>query len=145
MGDIAKDINSKFSSEKVKAIINIRYTAHWLETMGSAILKPYQISEQQYNVLRILKGANEAVKVTVVRERMIQKSPNITRLMDKMCQKKLIERMRCEEDRRVVYVKISNKGLKLLEQINMGELEHKVNDLTEADFKQLNTLLDKLR
>lgn len=145
MGDISKDINSKFPTEKVKALINIKYTANWLENIGIEILKPFKISEQQYNILRILRGANKAITVNSVKDRMIQKSPNSTRLMDKLCDKKLIERTRCENDRRVVYVKISDKGLKLLDKINIGEFETHINSITEGEAKILNKLLDKIR
>lgn len=96
MGDISKDINSKFPNEHVKALINIKYTANWLNTVENEFLKPFKISNQQYNILRILKGANERVTVNMVKERMIEKSPNATRLMDKLCDKGLIERTRCD-------------------------------------------------
>ncbi|PKP14187.1 MAG: MarR family transcriptional regulator [Bacteroidetes bacterium HGW-Bacteroidetes-3] len=145
MGDISKDINSKFPNERVKALINIKYTANWLNTVGNEILKPSKISNQQYNILRILKGANEAVTVNSVKERMIEKSPNATRLMDKLCDKGLIERTRCENDRRVVYVKISEKGLKLLDKIKIEELGNQMNSITEEEAKTLNEILDKIR
>ncbi|MDN3644301.1 MarR family transcriptional regulator [Lutimonas halocynthiae] len=145
MGDLGKEINSKFPNEKVKAMLNIKYTAGWLDQIGNELLKPYNISEQQYNILRILRGAGKEISVTEVRERMIQKSPNATRLMDKLCDKKLIERIRCENDRRVVYVKISKKGLELIKKINMSDFDMYLNRLTESEAKILNDLLDKIR
>ena len=145
MGDIAKDINSTFPNEKVKALINIKYTANWLDTIGNEILKPYKISIQQYNILRIARGAEKAITVNTIKERMIQKSPNATRLMDKLCDKNLIERTRCENDRRVVYIKISEKGLKLLDKINIDEFDSQMNTITEDEAKLLNKLLDKIR
>ncbi|MBK5209745.1 MAG: MarR family transcriptional regulator [Flavobacteriaceae bacterium] len=145
MGDISKDINSKFPNEHVKALINIKYTANWLNTVGNEFLKPFKISNQQYNILRILKGANERVTVNMVKERMIEKSPNATRLMDKLCDKGLIERTRCENDRRVVYVKISEKGLKLLDKIKMQKFDNHMNSITEEEAKILNEILDKIR
>jgi len=145
MGDIAKDINSKFPNEKVKALINIKYTANWLDTIGNEILKPHKISIQQYNILRILRGAKKAITVNTVKDRMIQKSPNSTRLMDKLCNKGLIERTRCENDRRVVYVKISEKGLQLLSKINIEEFDSYMNSITEEEAKTLNKILDKIR
>lgn len=145
MGDIAKDINSKFVNEKVKALINIKYTANWLDNIGSKILKPHNISEQQYNILRILRGAGKAISVNAVKEIMVQKSPNSTRLMDKLCDKKLINRIRCENDRRVVHIEISKGGLDLLENINMNEFNKHMKSLTEKEAKTLNTLLDKIR
>lgn len=145
MGDFAKEINSKFPNERVKAMLNIKYTANYFDQIGNAFLKPFNISEQQYNVLRILRGAGEKLKVNVVKERMVQKSPNSTRLMDKLCDKKLIERTRCEEDRRVVYVKITKKGLDLLSEINIEEFDTQMNKISEEEAKTLNELLDKLR
>lgn len=145
MGDISKDINSKFPNERTKALINIKFTASWLNTVGNEFLKPCKITNQQYNILRILKGANDAVTVNTVKERMIEKSPNATRLMDKLCDKGLLERTRCENDRRVVYVKISEKGLKLLDKINIDELGNPMNTISEEEAKILNEILDKIR
>lgn len=145
MGDFSKEINSKFPNERVKALLNIKFTANYLDNIGNTILKPFNISEQQYNILRILRGAKEAITVKVVKERMVQKSPNSTRLMDKLCDKELIERVRCENDRRVVYVKINNKGLALLKEIKMDEFNSYMDKISENEAKLLNEILDKLR
>lgn len=145
MGDLAKEINSTFPNQKVKALLNIKYTAGWLDQIATEMLKPHNISEQQYNILRILRGASKEITVTEVKERMIQKSPNSTRLMDKLCDKKLIDRSRCESDRRVVFVKISKKGLDLLERINMADFHGYMDRLTDEEAELLNKLLDKLR
>jgi DNA-binding MarR family transcriptional regulator len=145
MGDFAKDINSTFPNERVKAMLNIKYTANWLDNIGNEILKEFNISVQQYNILRILRGAGKEITVNTVKARMIQKSPNSTRLMDKLCQKNLIERRRCEHDRRLVYVAISSKGLKLLEAIKIDELQLEMDAITEEEAKILNEILDKIR
>lgn len=145
MGDFSKEINSKFPNERVKALLNIKFTANYLDTIGNTILKPFNISEQQYNILRILRGAEDAITVKTIKERMVQKSPNATRLMDKLCNKGLIERDRCENDRRVVYVKISTKGLALLNKIKINEFDGYMNNISENEAKLLNELLDKLR
>jgi DNA-binding MarR family transcriptional regulator len=145
MGDFSKEINSTFPNENVKALLNIKYTANFLDTLGNTFLKPYNISEQQYNILRILRGAKEAITMNTVKKRMVQKSPNSTRLMDKLCDKGFIERVRCENDRRVVYVQINEKGLALLNEINMDEFNKYINKISEKEAKQLNELLDKIR
>jgi DNA-binding MarR family transcriptional regulator len=145
MGDISKDINSTFPNQRIKALINIKYTANYLDNVGNEILKPFKISVQQYNILRILRGANQKISVNTVKNRMIQKSPNATRLMDKLCDKKLIERTRCENDRRMVFVKITEKGLQLLNQINIEEFDNQMNAITEKEAKILNEILDKIR
>jgi len=145
MADFSKEINSVFPNERVKALLNIKFTANYLDNIGNAILKPFNISEQQYNILRILRGAKNAITVKTVKERMVQKSPNATRLMDKLCDKNLIERVRCENDRRVVYVQINGKGLALLDEIKIEDFDDYMNNISEKEAKLLNELLDKLR
>ncbi|MFK5959529.1 MAG: MarR family transcriptional regulator [Lutibacter sp.] len=145
MAEFSKEINSKFSNEHVKALLNIKFTANYLDTIGAKFLKPFSISEQQYNILRILRGAKEAITVNTVKKKMVQKSPNSTRLMDKLCDKGLIERIRCENDRRVVYVKINKNGLDLLEEIKMEDFDNYLDCLSEKEVKVLNKLLDKIR
>ena len=145
MGDLSKDINSKFPNNKVKALLNIIYTANWIKSHQNNFFKQFGISPQQYNILRILRGAGKAITVNSVKDRMIQKSPNSTRLMDKLCEKKLIERTRCENDRRVVFVVISKKGLALLNKINIGEFDKQMEVISEEEAKILNKILDKIR
>ena len=145
MGNISKDIQSKFESNKVKALINIKYTASWLNSKENDFFKPYGISPQQYNILRILRGAEKEIKVQVVKDRMIERAPNATRLMDKLCEKNLIERTRCENDRRVVFVKISENGLQLLVTIDENKSFSFLDNLSSAEAVQLSNLLDKLR
>jgi DNA-binding MarR family transcriptional regulator len=145
MGDISKDIKSTFKTEKVKALINIKYTANWLSSKENEFFKPYGISPQQYNILRILRGAKDKVKVQVVKDRMIERAPNATRLMDKLCDKNLIERERCEEDRRVVYVKISAAGQELLLSIDRMRNVSFLDNLSDKEAVVLSDLLDKIR
>ena len=145
MGDLAKDINSTFPNEHIKALINIKYTASSLDQIGASMLKPCGISEPQYNILRILKGAGKPITVNQVKERMVQKSPNTTRLMDKLCEKSLIKRSRCENDRRVVYIEILEKGAELLEEIRFDGFEPYMKQLSKAEAMELNLLLDKIR
>ncbi len=145
MGDISKDIKSKFVSNKVKALINIKYTSNWLNSKENDFFKPYGISPQQYNILRILRGAKERTKVQIVKDRMIERAPNATRLMDKLCDKNLIERERCEHDRRVVYVKITIQGLELLSTIDDNKNLEFLDNLTNEEAIILSDLLDKIR
>ena len=146
MGDISKDIKSTFKSQRLKAFINLKYTANWLSSKENEYFKTYGISPQQYNILRILRGANNQMKVQVVKERMIERAPNATRLMDKLCEKDLISRRRCDEDRRVVYVQITKDGLQLLADIdNAEEKLDLVKNLTAKEAETLSNLLDKIR
>ena len=145
MGDISKDIKSKFTSNKVKALINIKYTSNWLSSRENEFFKPYGISPQQYNILRILRGSKDQIKVQIVKDRMIERAPNATRLMDKLCDKNLIERERCEHDRRVVFVKISEVGLGLLSSIDNIKNVSFLDNLSEEEAAILSNLLDKIR
>lgn len=145
MGDISKELNSKFSNERVKALINVLYTASWINGYQNHFFQPFGISPQQYNILRILRGANEPLRVQTIKERMIERSPNATRLMDKLCEKELIRRLPCKEDRRVVFIEITQKGLDLLNEISDDFNEEILNNISEDEAKQLNQLLDKFR
>lgn len=145
MGDISKDIQSTFPNEHVKALINIKYTANWLDTIGNELMKPAKISVQQYNILRILRGAGEAITIKDVKERMIEKSPNATRLMDKLCDKNMIKRSRCEEDRRVVFVEITSKGLETIKKVKIEKFDAQMEKITEEEARTLNRILDKIR
>ena len=145
MGNISKDINSKFVTNKLKAFINIKYTSNWLNSKENAFFKPYGISPQQYNILRILRGTKDRVKVQVVKDRMVERAPNATRLMDKLCDKNLIERARFELDRRIVFVQITKLGLSLLSAIDDRKEVSFLEKLTEEEALVLSNLLDKIR
>lgn len=145
MGDISKDINSEFPNAKVKALINILYTANWINSHQNAFFKPYEISPQQFNILKILNGAGDAIKVQTIKDRMIERSPNATRLMDKLCAKSLIERVACPEDRRVVHIKITQTGSNLLDRISNELKMNLLKNLTVKEAEQLSNLLDKIR
>ena len=145
MGDISKDIHSKFKNSKLKALINIKYTSNWLNSRENDFFKPYGISPQQYNILRILRGSKDKIKVQIVKDRMIERAPNATRLMDKLSDKNLIERERCKQDRRVVYVKIAKLGLALLSSIDDHENLKFLEKITEEEAVTLSNILDKIR
>ncbi|WP_323789046.1 MarR family winged helix-turn-helix transcriptional regulator [Psychroserpens sp.] len=145
MGNISKDINSTFPNQRVKALLNIIYTANWITSCQNEFFKDYGISPQQYNILRILKGAGEALNVQTIKDRMLERSPNATRLMDKLCAKQCIERLPSEEDRRVVKIAITKEGLNLLESIPNDFNRSLLKNLNENEAEQLSNLLDKMR
>lgn len=108
----------------------------------------FGLSLAQFNILRILRGAKKAISVNMIKERMVEKSPNTTRLMDKLIDKELIERERCTDDRRIVFVKINQNGLDLLAKMDdaMEEWGEMVPmTLTDEEAQTLSDLLDKLR
>ncbi|PJB16421.1 MAG: MarR family transcriptional regulator [Flavobacteriales bacterium CG_4_9_14_3_um_filter_32_8] len=138
----------QFKSEHQKAVLNILFTGHWLDSENTKILKPYGISPQQYNVLRILKGQHpNAISVNNIMGRMIDKMSNTSRLVEKLRQKEFIERVICEHDRRQVDVKITDKGIKLLEKLTskMDDFDQIINKITIGEAKLINTILDKVR
>lgn len=145
MGDLSKDINSTFPNKKVKALLNIIYTANWITSDQNTFFKPFGISPQQYNILRILKGSKKALKVQTIKDRMLERAPNATRLMDKLCDKALIARLPCPEDRRVVHIDITKKGIQLLDIISKTQKKEYLKNLTEDEAGQLSNLLDKMR
>lgn len=139
----------KFVSAYQRANLNIIFTGFWLSDKFNAVLKPYGISEQQYNVLRILRGQNgKAINLLSVQERMIQKMSNATRLVEKLRKKGLVEREVCEQNRRQVDISITDKGLKLLEKIDIEIKEFEstlFKNIDEKDAQTIGDLLDKLR
>jgi DNA-binding MarR family transcriptional regulator len=144
---IEDEIQTRFKTPQQKAIINIRYTSNFLGNIQNSLMDQYGLSMAQFNILRILRGAKSAINVQTVKERMIEKSPNTTRLMDKLIEKELIERTRCTNDRRVVYVEISKGGLALLKEIddNSDILNMIQVGLSDQESQQLSDLLDKVR
>ncbi|MTE25524.1 MarR family winged helix-turn-helix transcriptional regulator [Winogradskyella ouciana] len=145
MGNFAKEINSTFPNNRVKALLNIVYTANWITSYQNEFFKSYGISPQQYNILRILRGADEPLKVQTIKDRMLERSPNATRLMDKLCAKNLIERLPSEHDRRVVKIEITEQGLNLLKSIPNDLNRDLIKNLSEEEAEQLSHLLDKMR
>lgn len=145
---IEEAIKSKFSSEQQKALLNIIYTANWLNSIEIERLKPYGISPQQYNVLRILRGSHpKSMTVFSIKDRMLDKTPNTTRLLDKLLNKNLITRVRCEQDRRVVHVNITEFGLKQLSKLDLevDKIESLLSFITDEEANTINSLMDKIR
>lgn len=140
-------IQSKFKSSHIKAIVNVRFTSNYISSLQNNFMARYDLTMPQFNILRILRGAGTILSVNTIKERMIEKSPNTTRLLDKLIEKGFISRARCEKDRRVVYVEITEKGLGLLKGIDEAlEFETLIpKNLSEAECEQLSNLLDKLR
>ncbi|WP_258097673.1 MarR family winged helix-turn-helix transcriptional regulator [Marinoscillum pacificum] len=146
---ISEDIKqSHFKSEFNKAIVNIIYTNSWLNQSQVGFFKQFDVTTPQYNLLRILRGQypNPAT-VNLLIERMLDKSSNASRIVDKLEAKGLVQRKQCSKDRRAVDVVITQQGLDLLAEID-GEMERWENsfkNLSEEECATLNSLLDKMR
>ena len=148
MPGIDKELQSRFESEQQKAMLNVLFTANWFRTQQTALFKPHGISPQQYNILRILRGAKDRMKMQDVKGRMIDRAPNATRLTDKLIAKDLVIRERCAEDRRVIFARISDKGLELLARIDADNREaaaSSLKTLSAADAEVINRILDQWR
>jgi DNA-binding MarR family transcriptional regulator len=146
---IEQDIKQeKFASEFEKAAVNILFTGSWLHNLNAVRLKNHDITPEQYNVLRILRGSHpKPVMLAGITARMIDKSSNATRLVEKLRQKGLLKREICENNRRQVDILITEKGLSLLKKID-GEAEgwlEQLKNISKADAQELNRILDKLR
>ena len=132
-----------------KTLLNIIYTQNCVAERFNEVLKSYDLSSEQFNVLRILKGQKgNSVNMYIIQERMIAKTSNTTRLVDKLLLKELCTREVCSDNRRKIEVSITKKGLELLDNINpkVEQFESKwVEQLTSEELKTLNALLDKLR
>lgn len=140
--------NRKFSNEFEKLAVNILFTSSWLESSHIQKLKPYDISPQQYNVLRILRGSYpKPIMLGDIANRMIDKNSNATRLVEKLRLKQFVEREICANNRRQVDILITTSGLDLLSKID-SEIENwsKVfKSLSEKEAQKLNETLDSLR
>lgn len=146
MSSFSEAINSSFKDNRVKAMLNILYTANWISSHQNEFFKQFGLSPQQYNILRILRGAKQPIKVQTIKERMVERAPNLTRLTDKLCDKNLIERIPFEGDRRVVLIGITKQGLELLEKIEPQSPQlNLLKNLNEEEANQLSDLLDKMR
>jgi len=147
--NIEKEIKQKapFKTEFHKAIVNIIYTHNWLSSKLKNFLKPHDCTIQQYNVLRILKGAKSPISTREIRERMIEKMADTSRLVERLCVKGWVKREACCGDRRLVDVTISDQGLNFLQQTEEMDqyIERLYEKLSQEETSQLNTILDKLR
>jgi DNA-binding MarR family transcriptional regulator len=138
----------KFKNEYHKLAVNLMYTYGWLMNYQSSFIKKFGVSTAQYNILRILRGQYpNPASVILLKERMLDKMSDASRIVERLKQKGLLEREICSDDRRRVEVKINEKGLALLKE--MDKLEEKIGKLFKAlkpdEAKKLNALLDKLR
>lgn len=149
MARIEEEIKQKsFKSEQSKAHINLMFTYHHFSNLISKEIKKHKLTSQQYNVLRILRGSYPDFKrIGDVKAVMIDKNPDLTRLIDRILTKELVVRENCDQDRRQVNVKITKKGLVLLAQIDeeLEKWEGVMNEITSEEAKELNRILDKWR
>ena len=145
---LEKDINQQvFRSEYQKSIINLIYTFNWVNEKLNRSFEPFDITQQQFNILRILRGAGQPLSTLQIRQRMLDKMSDTSRIVDRLVKKGMVKKSVCREDRRLVDVLLTDKGKKLLQSMDgMNEdMESIFKYLSEGEARQLNVLLDKIR
>lgn len=137
-----------FASAEQEATLNLLRTSDQLQNRFGRLFRKYGLTSSQYNVLRILRGEGQPLPSLEIAERMIQVVPAITGLIDRLEKQELVERRRCHDDRRVVYVGITAKGTKLLDEMDAPVSETHIQlmgHLSQAELKELSRLLEKAR
>jgi DNA-binding MarR family transcriptional regulator len=145
--DVIKTTAMLDNSKRI--VLNVLYTQNVISDKFNEILKPYELSSEQYNVLRILRGQKgNPANMCVIQERMLAKTSNTTRLVDKLLLKKLVTRNVCPENRRKIEVLITQKGLDILNELDPKVIDHELffsKNLNSNELEQLNQLLEKYR
>lgn len=145
---IQEDINqSKFRNEYQKAGINIIYTFNWMTEQMKNLFEIHGLTSQQFNILRILRGAGQPLSTLQIRQRMLDKMSDTSRIVDRLIIKGLVKKVTSKTDKRLVDVSITDKGKKLLAKLDdhQDEMDKTLGNLSEAEAKTLNKLLDKIR
>ena len=145
---IGQDINQRsFKSEYQKAIVNLIYTYNWITGKIQQVLDRENLTMQQFNILRILRGSETPLSTLQIRERMLDKMSDTSRIVDRLVLKGLVNKSTCLADKRLVDVIISEKGLQLLLLLDKHEpdIEQIMMNLSESEAVSLNQLLDKIR
>lgn len=149
MAKIEEEIQqSKFTSEEEKLIVNIIFTHNFLQSQLEQLLKKYNLTPQQYNILRILKGQYpKSISLANVKERMLDRNSDASRIIERMRKKNLLTRKICPTNRRAVEICITQKGIEVLNEIHpqITQYHHIVGHLSKEEIQTLNNLLDKIR
>ena len=145
---IEKDIQqTNFRNEFQKMGINIIYTANWLNEKIGQILSTEDITQQQYNILRILRGSDAPLSTLKIRERMLDKMSDTSRIVYRLIVKCLVEKTACVKDKRLVDITVTKKGLQLLEKLDAlnEQIDSILKGVSEKEASTMNQILDKLR
>jgi DNA-binding MarR family transcriptional regulator len=145
---IEQDINQAvFRNELQKSVINLIYTYNWMTEKMNAIFDRESITGQQFNILRILRGAGKPLSTLQIRQRMLDKMSDTSRIVDRLVLKGLVKKNTCEDDKRLVDVIITEKGKTLLRKFDgyQEEMDCVFAALSTEEAKSLNRLLDKIR
>lgn len=134
-------------NDRHKALVNIIFTSNWLLERLKQLLEIEDITHQQYNILRILDGSDKPLSTLQIRDRMIDKMSDTSRIVERLLKKELVTKQICAHDKRLVDVTITNKGKKLLARIhkNTDKIDGISSNLTDSEVTTVNNLLDKMR
>jgi DNA-binding MarR family transcriptional regulator len=137
----------KFRDAYQKAVINLVYTANWLQNKNQEFFKNYGITAHQFNILRILKGQHpNSISATEIKTRMLDRNSDVSRMLDRLIAKKLILKRTCPNDKRAFDVLITDEGLEILKSLDKHLPDSdRVLNLSEEEAIQLSNLLDKCR
>ena len=138
---------TRFRNEYQKTVINLIYTYNWVSEQNKKFFEREDITPQQFNILRILRGAGKPLSTLQIRQRMLDKMSDTSRIVDSLVKKGLVKKVVCKSDRRLVDVSISDTGLELLEKLDQtsDEMDSVINKLSKEEAEKLNELLDKIR
>ncbi|TWI83234.1 DNA-binding MarR family transcriptional regulator [Lacibacter cauensis] len=146
---IEKDIlqTRKFRNEHHKCVVNLIYTHNWVTEQLKLVLEEEELTLQQYNILRILRGSDTPLSTLQIRERMLDKMSDTSRIVDRLILKNLALKSINKKDKRLVDVKISAKGKRLLQKLDQtaNNIDNVLKNVSETDARELNRLLDKVR
>jgi len=145
---IEKDINQyQFRNNFQRAEVNLIFTCSWLNERIKLIIDEADITTQQYNILRILRGSKKPLSTLQIRDRMLDKMSDTSRIVDRLIKKELVKKSTCVTDKRLVDISISDKGLKLLEDLDIrnSDIDNLINNLSNEEALHLSLLLDKIR
>jgi len=146
---IEKEIHQqKFRSTRQKAMLNILFTNGWFTEKMKTILAPEDITPQQYNILRILRGSfPKPLSTLQIRERMLDRMSDTSRIVDRLVAKQLVKKVVCAKDRRLVDVTITERGQNLLKKLDtqVNNMDSILSNITEKEAETISNLLDKLR
>ncbi len=145
---IEQDIQQpNFRNEFQKMGINLLFTANWLNEQIGKMLSEEGVTQQQYNILRILRGSATPLSTLKIRERMLDKMSDTSRIVDRLIAKELVVKNTCEKDKRLVDITLSPKGLDLVDQLDQfnDRIDALLKGINESEAKTMNQILDKIR
>ena len=138
---------ASFRNEFQKMGINLLFTANWLNEQIGKMLSEEGVTQQQYNILRILRGSATPLSTLKIRERMLDKMSDTSRIVDRLIAKELVLKNTCEKDKRLVDITLSPKGLDLVDQLDQynERIDALLKGINESEAQMMNQILDKIR